>query len=131
MAKATISDLEGGAALCDWFEGIPSFHDATLCELELRQGVTPSRLVAHTFRWGSEVDAQGYFLLTKHVDVTFTVFELIEVELFEFMEAAIMFRLDIEIDNDGVTLSFESSYGAHGRIKAKRIVVSFEPLEAD
>lgn len=70
MAKATISDLEGGAALCAWFEGIPSFHDATLRELELRQGVTPSRLVAHTFRMESEVDAQGYFLLTKHVDVT-------------------------------------------------------------
>jgi hypothetical protein len=33
-----------------WFEGISSFHDAALRELELRQGVTPSRLVAHTFR---------------------------------------------------------------------------------
>ena len=38
---------------------------------------------------GSEVDAKENFLLTKHVDVTLTIFELIEVELFEFKEAGI------------------------------------------
>lgn len=126
MAKATIGDLEGGAALCAWFEGVPSFHDATLRELELRQGA-PGRLVAHIFRIESEVDAQGYFLLTKHVNVTLTIFELIEVELSEIKEAGIMDGLDVEIDDDGITLSLESSYGVHGRIKAKRVVVSFEP----
>jgi hypothetical protein len=130
MAKATISDLEGGAALCAWFEGTPSFHDAKLHELELRQGV-PGRLVAHTFRMEPEVDAQGYFLLTKHVAVTLTIFDLIEVELFEFMKAGIMDGLDVEIDNDGITLRFDSSYGVHGRIKAKQVAVSFEPREAE
>ena len=130
MTKATIADLEGGAALCAWFDGIPSFHDAALRELELRQGA-PGRLVAHTFRMESEVDAQGYFLLTKRMDVTLTIFDLIEVELFEFMEAGIMFGLDIEIGDDGTTLSFDSSYGVHGRIKAKRVVVSFEPASPE
>lgn len=126
MAKATIGDLEGGEALCAWFEGIPSFHDATLRELEIRQGAA-GRLVVQTFRMQSEVDADGHFLLTKHVEATLTIFELIEVELFEFMEAGIMHGLDIEIDDDGITLRFDSSYGVHGRIKAKRIVVSFRP----
>jgi len=130
MAKATIADLEGGAALCAWFEGIPSFHDATLSELELRQGA-PGRLVARTFRMESEVDAQGYFLLTKHVDVTFTIFELIEVELFDFTEAGIIFELDIEVDDDGITLRISSSYGVNGRIKAKRVAVSFEPRKPE
>jgi len=130
MAKVTIDQLEGGAALCAWFEGIPSFHDATLRELELRQGA-PGRLIAQTFRVEPEIDAQGYFLHTKHVAVTLTIFELIAVELFEFMEAGIMFGLDIETDNDGITLSFESSYGVYGRIKAKRIVVSFEPRKPE
>ncbi|MCP3476473.1 hypothetical protein NLM33_40375 [Bradyrhizobium sp. CCGUVB1N3] len=54
------------------------------------------------------------------------IFELIEVELIELKEAGIMDGLDVEIDHDGVTLSFDSSYGVHGRIKAKRVVVSFE-----
>jgi len=66
-------------------------------------------------------------VLTKHVDVTSGIFELIEVQLFDFTEAGIIFALSIEIDPDGTTLSFESSYGVHGRIKAKRIVVSFQP----
>lgn len=123
---ATIADLEGGAALCAWFERVPLFHDATLRELELRQGA-PGRLVARTFRMKSEVDARGYFVLTKHVDVTLHIFDLIEVELFEFMEAGIIHRLEVEIDASGTTLSFDSSYGVHGRIKAKRMVVSFEP----
>ncbi|TYO64162.1 hypothetical protein FXV83_22560 [Bradyrhizobium hipponense] len=59
--------------------------------------------------------------------MTFSIFDLIEVQLFEFTEAGIMFGLDVEIDPDGTTLSFDSSYGVHGRIKAKRVVVSFEP----
>ena len=130
MAKATIGDLEGGAALCAWFDGIPSFHDATLRELELRQGA-PSRMVAHTFRMDSGVDPQGYFLLSKHVKVTLTIFELIEVELFEFAESGIMFGLEVEIEHDAITLRFESSYGVHGRIKAKRVVVSFEPKQLE
>lgn len=115
--------------MCAWFEGVPSFHDATLLQLELRQGAS-SRLVARAFQMTSEVDARGHFVLTKHVDVTFTIFELIDVQLSDFTEAGIMFGLDIEIDPDGMTLSFESSYGVHGRIKAKRVVVSFEPRPA-
>jgi hypothetical protein len=75
----------------------------------------------------SEVDAQGYFVLTKHVAVTLTIFELIEVELFDFMEAGIMDGLDIDVDDNGVTLSFDSSYGVYRRIKVKRVVVSFKP----
>jgi hypothetical protein len=126
MAKATIDQLEGGAALCEWFEGQPSFHDATLRELELRQGA-PGRLVAETFRMERETDANGYFLLTKHVVVTLTLHDLVEVELFEFMEAGIMSGLDIERDDSGISLVFESSYGVHGRIKVKRVVVTFEP----
>jgi hypothetical protein len=65
------------------------------------------------------------------VEVTRTIFDLIEVELFEFKEAGIMFGFDVEIDDDGITLSFASSYGVHGRIKGKRIVVSFEPKEPE
>ena len=126
MANSSIDQLEGGSALCAWFGGVPSFHDATLRVLELRQGA-PGLLVAQTFQMESEVDDQGYFLLTKHVTVTLTILDLIEVELFDFMEAGIMFGLDIDTDADGVTLSFNSSYGVHGRLKAKQIVVSFEP----
>ncbi len=124
MAKISIAELEGGAALCAWFEGIPSFHDAKLRELELRQGA-PGRLVAETFLATSDIDAQGYFVLTKHVVVTFTILDLIDVELFDLKEAGIIFELEIDVEDDRTILSFDSSYGVHGRITAKRVVVSF------
>ena len=123
-----IDELEGGPELCAWFEGIPSFHDATLTELELRQGA-PSRIVAHTFKMTSEIDADGFFVLTKHVVVTFAIFDLVSVELFDFMEAAIIAGLDIEKDSEGVTLSFDACYGTNGRIKARRVILTFEPTQ--
>lgn len=126
MAKVTLDQLEGGPALCTWFGGSPSFHDAALTELELRQGA-PGRLVAHTFQMGSEVDTEGQFLLKKHVTVTLNIFDLIEVQLSDFAETGIMYSLEIEKDSEGTILNFDSSYGVCGRIKAKRIVVSFEP----
>ncbi|MDD1536133.1 hypothetical protein C7U89_23575 [Bradyrhizobium sp. WBOS4] len=43
----------------------------------------------------SEIDARDHFVLTKHVNVTFTIFEQIEVQLFDVMEAGNMFWLDI------------------------------------
>ena len=62
------------------------------------------------------------------MDVTLNIVKLIEVQPFEFTEAGIMFGL--AIDPDGTALGFESGYGVHGRIKAKRVVVSFEPRPA-
>jgi hypothetical protein len=104
-----------------WMRAMPHIHRPISCD---RPGGNEAsrRLDHHITR-----NPRGLTIETKHVDVTFTIFELIEVQLFDFMEAGIMFGLDIEIDPVGTTLSFESSYGVHGRIKAKRIAISFEP----
>jgi hypothetical protein len=126
--QLNLNQIEGGHELCIWFEGIPSFHDATLKELELRQGA-PGCIVLHTFKMGEEADANGFFVLSKHAIVTFAIIDLISVELFEFMEAAIIFGLNFERDEAGITLNFDSSYGVQGRIKAKNLIVSFEPRE--
>lgn len=126
MQRIELNQLEGGQALCDWFGAAPTFHDATLSKLELRQG-TDSILVANIFKAGPDVDSNGYHVQRNHAAVTFTLSDLIYVELRDFMEAGIMYRLDIERDAEGVTLSFDSSYGVCGRIKAKAVCLSFEP----
>ena len=123
--KTTIDRLDGGKALCAWFGGIPSFHDAPIRELELRQGA-PSRLVVYICNTKAK-DAEGYILPSQHAVVTLTMFDLIEVELFEFMPSATMDGLDIEMDEEGIAISFEASYGVNGRIKAKKMHVSFVP----
>ena len=42
-----------------------------------------SRSPARFARLGSEVDAKGNFLLTKHVDVTLTIFKLTQCRVVE------------------------------------------------
>ena len=128
MPKVELGQLEGGQSLCDWFGAAPTFHDATLSQLELRQGAD-SVLVANIFSAGPDVDSDGYYVQRKHAAVTFTLSELIDVELHGFMEASIMFGLDVERDAEGVSLSFDSSYGVSGRIKAKAVRLSFVPAE--
>ena len=115
--------------MCAWFEGRPSFHDATLQELVLRQN-GPSTLVARTFDITSEVDEHGFFVLSKHVVVTLTLHELLRVDLQDFMEAGIMDGLDVTATPNGIKLEFRSSYGVHGEVEAKRVVVTFEPVLA-
>ncbi|MEB2846171.1 hypothetical protein GAO09_20325 [Rhizobiales bacterium RZME27] len=126
MPKTTIDQFEGGAALCEWFGGIPSFHDATLSELELRQGAA-SRMVFKAFRITPETDAAGYFIQEKHVTVTLMLFGLQSVQLAEIMEAGIVFSVDFERDDEGVTLLLKASYGAHGCIRFQDMAVAFEP----
>jgi len=128
MAAIELRDLEGGQARCDWFGSSPSFHDATLSTLELRQG-GDSVLVANIFQAGPDVDSSGYYVQRKHAAVTFTLRGLIEVELHDVMEAGIMYGLDIEREAEGVTLSIGSSYGVYGRIKAKVARISFAPTD--
>lgn len=124
----TIEQLEGGSALIEWFGGIPSFHDATLLTLELSQA-GQGLLRARTFKIGSDTDAEGYFIQTKTVLVTFSIFNLLEVELFEFMEAGIMDGLFVHVDEEGTELGWDASYGVHGRLKAKKVTLSFEPTQ--
>lgn len=126
MPKIDLDQLVGGAALCEWFGASPSFHDAKLSSLELRQA-TDSVIVAHIFKVGPEVDSEGYYIQSKRAVVTFTLSKLIAVELYEFMEAGIMDGLEIERDAEGITLRFDASYGVHGHIKAEQVSLAFTP----
>jgi hypothetical protein len=78
-----------------------SLHSTTLhC---VSSSFAKVRWVGSPSGWSRRSMLRGISCFTKHVDVTLTIFELIEVELFEYMEAGIMFDLDIETDNDAIT----------------------------
>lgn len=128
MARISIDQLEGGAALCAWCEDEPVFHDAHVVALSLNPG-GESRMTANILRVGPGVDAEGYFVVSKRAGVTFTLTELVEVDLREFADAIILHGLDLDADETGVTLAWESAYGAWGHIKARKVSVAFTPLE--
>ena len=126
MAQLSICDINGGAALCEWLGEVPGFYDSELLDLEIRQG-QPSRLKASAFRLGPGRDGEGFFIVSKHVIVTFEFISLCEVELYEFEERGYLDGVKFEDDGSGITMNFESSAGVHGRIKAKEISIGFEP----
>jgi hypothetical protein len=124
--QSTINQLEGGPALSEWLGITPSFHDATLLALEIRQGGT-SLLQARTFIMGPEVDDEGYYILTRRAVVTFSISGLVEAELYEFTDGGVLDGLAVHVAEDGVELCWDAAYGVHGRLKAKAITVTFEP----
>jgi len=114
VTKVSIDRLSGGAELCTWFEAAP-----------LRTEGAAGQVVAHTLKMMSGLDSQGYFMLTKHVDVTFALFGLVDVGLTRFAQLDLARGMEIEVTESGITLRFGSVQGAQGWIKAKRIEVSF------
>ena len=83
-------------ALLDHFGYWPSFHDANVMSYA---GPTAERdtvdLVLHTFEMTSEVDAKGYYVLHKHVLVTFRFAGIHDASLRQFDSGNILFGLDI------------------------------------
>jgi hypothetical protein len=124
MEEKSIADLEGGADLCEWFGGQPSFHDCRLLALEIRQG-EPSRFAASIFRSGPEKDNDGFLIVSLRGEVSFEFQGLIEVELYDFEEVAYLDGVTFFDDRDGISMKFEASAGVHGRIKSKKISISF------
>ena len=56
--------------MIDWFGRVPGFHDAEVVAIHLKHAGA-SELQLHTWRMKDEVDDKGFFLLDKHVVVTF------------------------------------------------------------
>jgi hypothetical protein len=69
---AGLDSIAGAQELYDWFGYWPGFYDAEVLKLSLNIG-EPSSLVVHTWEMTNKVNAQGFYELTKHVVVEFTL----------------------------------------------------------
>jgi hypothetical protein len=84
----------GGSDLIDWFDGEPRFHDAEIVSLNLHRGST-STLNVHFWTSTGEVDDRGYFLLDKHVVVTFAMKVITDLEIDGFNRRNIIYGLTL------------------------------------
>lgn len=114
-----VEQLDGGQALIEWFGAIPTFHDAALLGLELRQ-TRPSHLRFRTSRFGPAVDPEGYLLQTKASMVTFEIRGLVEAKLFEFVETGVLDGLTVTVDDGDVT-HLSGTYAASARIASPSV----------
>ena len=91
--ETILRGIPGGEALLGWFGRVPRFHDANLLELNL-SSKGPSSLRIHTWEMTTETDAQGYFVLDKHIVVIISLDEVTYVALNDFHQPGIIFALE-------------------------------------
>ncbi len=117
--EAILHDIPGGKALLDWFGRVPRFHDANLLEITLNsKGLSVLRI--HTWQMTNKVDARGYIELDKHVVVTITLEEVMDITLAEFNLPGIIFELDVTQADEGMQLAWSGSYGVAGTFARRK-----------
>jgi len=86
----------------------PSFHDANVLAytgpIAERQSVD---ITLHTWEMTSEVDAKGYYVLQKHVLVTFHFDGVHNASLEQFQSGNILFEMNISRAGDGPSFHVE------------------------
>lgn len=126
MSETALAAVPGGQALIDWFGRVHHFHDAELLEVKLVSN-GPSTLRIRTWRMTDKVDARGYFVLDKHIVVTILMEGITHIELDHFHLPAIIFDLQITRAEDGYWLTWTSSYGVEGSLRAAQLRIDLAP----
>lgn len=121
-----VSEIQGANELHEWFGYWPGFHDAEIVSLHLNRKGTSS-LSVHTWEMTKEVDAKGYYVLTKHVVVEFILESVSGLTLNGFNHQNVIFGLVIEKIDSGFRLTLDECYGLAGILEAKKISLRLIP----
>jgi hypothetical protein len=106
------SSIPGSEKLLQWFEGVPSFHDAEVLEFHLdRTGKSWIRILT-TY---------------KPATVIFTLEGITDLELCDFSCQNVIFDLHLESRNNVFRLTMAPCYGIAGFIEAEKIGVDIAP----
>ena len=124
--EAKFPDVPGAAELFAWFGFWPTFHDGEVLSLHLdRTG--PSHLRVHTWERTNELDSRRYYVLRKHVVVTFILEDISDLEWDGFSHQNVLAELTLTQDPDGYNLKLWPCYGISGEMKARSIRIEIEP----
>jgi hypothetical protein len=86
-----------------------------------------STIAIHTWHRTDEVDDDGYFVLTKHVTVTFIVEGIETVELADFNHQNVISGLSLEETAAGFRLTLHPCFAAQGAIEAEHVTITIQP----
>ncbi len=121
-----LEGVEGAKSLRDWFAYWPSFHDAEVVELCLNRN-SSSHLRIHTWEMTKEVDARGFYILTKHIVVEFLLKAISKLSLNDFNNQNVLSGLVLEKSAGGFRLVLDACYGLDGVIEAEEISIRLTP----
>jgi hypothetical protein len=121
-----VTPVPGADHLIAWFGEWPSFHDAEVLNVHLdRTG--PSRVQIHTWKRTNDLDGEGYYIVAKHVVVTFQLQGVNELALDGFSAQNVISGLSLQQKDTGYELMLWPCYGIAGSLTANEISIAFEP----
>ena len=127
MEEELLASVPGARDLVEWFGRMPHFHDAELRSISL-SSTGPSLLQIYAFNMTDKVDDKGFFILEKHAAVTVKLTDVTAIDLGDFdMQPGIIFGMEFSKVDGEFRISWDSSYGVSGAIRAKLISVSIQP----
>ena len=144
MDNDLFASLPGGQAVIDWFGFCPDFHDGTLDRLELsgRDAV----LTVKASRMTDKVDAEGYYVLDRHVLVTLRMRSVTGLKLDgdagSIISVLLIRRMPETPDQSDwqtcggpvqgdIEVAFDTAIGLYGSIFAKELEFALQPLTND
>ena len=143
LNTSTYQEVPGGPDLVRWFGEVPSFHDAEILSLHLRRN-GQSVLRLHGWIITGEVGHDGYLVLDNNAVVTFTLEGILDLQLEGFSAQNVIGDLVLRraLDRpdrrgylsgnplpEDIEIELEHCYGLGGLIRARSVVVTFEPAE--
>ncbi len=106
MDRSTPEVISNSRALIDAMGHWPGFHDARLLAAVRAEGHV--RVVVHVFEMTDEVDASGYFVLTKHHLVRIEMLRLISCTMPEGYDGDILDGITATRSAAGIVVQFDS-----------------------
>jgi Immunity protein 50 len=127
IQSSAFNEISGHEHLTGWFGYWPNFHDAQLLGIDVN---TDSTSCVRVYTWEAtkdDIDAQEYYILHKHLVVSFFLHGLKDVQLDGFDRENILMRLTVERTPEGLELYLDTIYGVGGIITAESIRVEAKP----
>ncbi|MCX5514550.1 hypothetical protein C3941_22810 [Kaistia algarum] len=124
--KSALLEIPGGQALLDWFGYPTHFHDAYVLEINLSNHKSSSIRI-HSWVMTDQIDANGYYVLDKHVVVIISLEGITHISLDWFDASGIVSDWTFDKAEDLFLVSWTESYGVNGTIKAKRLKIDLVP----
>ena len=125
----SVDQIEGWASLLEWFGFSPNFHDAEIIGLDLRRDPEASVFRVHAWRTSAELDPNGHYRRDRHAIVVFELAGITELQLDGWNHQNVLFEMRIASIEGGYEMNLATSYGMEGRIVAKAVNVTVQPIE--
>ncbi|MGO4388770.1 Imm50 family immunity protein [Microvirga sp. 2YAF29] len=140
----SFSSVPGGGELLAWFGYVPNFHDAEVISLHLNRSGA-STLKVHIWDVTRDIHDPGQFIHDKDVIVTFTIEEILALDLEGFSHQNVISGLGfrkitpevasfnmrwlrpLQPQPDIFEITLEPCFGMSGMIQARRVSITLTP----